>query len=126
MPYKPTALEILELLIGLLPNYQSKSCPYNYCRCRCHRLRSTQIDTTSKRKIPQRALPLGPLRTTRTFKQGRSLQYRPLERQRDTLSLEKEEILVTRKRLPTPTIVRKKKTYSRRSPSLLAKKAIEY
>jgi hypothetical protein len=125
MPSKPTALKILELLIDLLSNYQLKSCPYNHCQYRYYRLRSTQIDTISKRKIPQRALSLGPLRTTQTYRQGRSLQHRPLVRQRDTLPFEKKKILVTRKRLSTPTIARKK-TYLRKSQSLPAKKAIEY
>jgi hypothetical protein len=122
---KYSLLETLDLLLGLLPNHKLKSCPYNYYRCRYHRLWSVQIDTTSKRKNPYRAQPLGPLRTTRIYDQGRSPQHRTLVRQRDTLPLEKEEILITRERLPTPTTTTKK-TLRRRSQSLPVKKTIRH
>jgi hypothetical protein len=51
MPYKPIALETIGLLIGLLPNYYPKACPYQRCRCRCHRLRSAQIDTIPEKEF---------------------------------------------------------------------------
>jgi hypothetical protein len=121
---KQSFLETLGLLLGLLPNYKPKSCPCHHCRYRYHRTRSAQIDTTSKRKIPQRAQPLGPLRTTRTYDQGRSPQYKSLVRQRDTLPLEKEEILVTRERLLTSKTT--KKTLRRKSQSLPVKKIVRY
>jgi hypothetical protein len=79
----------------------------------CRRSMWGSAHTTSKRKNPHRAQPLGPLRTTRTYDQGRSPHHRPLVRQRDTLPLKKEEILVTRKRPPTLTTT--KRTLRRRS-----------
>jgi hypothetical protein len=51
MPYRPTTLETIGLLIGLLPNYYSNVCLYQRCRYRYYRLRSVQIDTTSKKEF---------------------------------------------------------------------------
>jgi hypothetical protein len=123
---KHSLLETLGLLLDLLPNYYLKSCPCNHYRCRCHRLRSVQIDTISKRKYPHRAQSLGPLRTTGTYDQGRSPQHRPPVRQRDTLPLEKEEILVTREYLPTPITTTTKRTLQRKIQSLRVKKTVRY
>jgi hypothetical protein len=122
---KHSLLETLGLLLGLLPSHKPKSCPCNHCRCRCHRLWSAQIDTIPKRKNPHRAQPLGPSRTTRIYDQGRSLQHRTLVRQRDTSPLEKEKILIARKRLPIPTTTTKK-TLRRRSQSPPVKKTVRY
>jgi hypothetical protein len=114
MPHKPTALETIGLLIGLLPNHYPKACPCQRCRCRCHRLRSAQIDTTPEKEFtPQRAEPTSPPRTTRTYDQGRSPHHKHLIRQRDTPPTE-EEILIRRTSPPTPTTTRKKKTHHQR------------
>jgi hypothetical protein len=59
MPHKPTPLETIGLLLGFLPNHYPGSCPYNHCRCRCHRRRSAHdsFNQRCKRVRKMRQLP---------------------------------------------------------------------
>lgn len=106
MSHKPTVLETIRLLLGLLPNHYPELCPCNHYRCRCHQQWSAQIDTTVKQHIPQRATSSGLSRTTWSHTKGRSPNI-PQERLRDISPIERPRILDTRDCLETSTTIRK-------------------